>query len=129
MFQTIIITDDSTTARMITKRCLEIAGFQNSSFLEAKNGEEALQMAKDNQVDLMVIDLNMPKMDGSSLLKRLKSSPRLNHIPVLVISSLVSEAKETELKEQGAFAALSKPITPAGLSKVLKSLSEQSTWG
>ena len=129
MFQTIIITDDSKTARMITKRCLEIAGFQNSSFLEAKNGEEALQMAKDNPVDLMVIDLNMPKMDGGSLLKRLKSSPRLNHIPVLVISSLVSEAKEAELKELGAFAALSKPISPAGLSKILNSLSEQSTWG
>jgi two-component system chemotaxis response regulator CheY len=134
MLQTIIITDDSTTARMITKRCLEIAGFQKSSFLEAKDGEEALQLAKDNPVDLMVIDLNMPKMDGSSLLKHIKSSPRLNHIPVLVISSLISQSKELELKEMGAFATLSKPISPAGLSKILNSLSnateklEQSTW-
>jgi len=135
MFQTIIITDDSKTARMITKRCLEIAGFQKSSFIEATDGEEALQLAKDHPVDLMVIDLNMPKMDGSSLLKRLKSSPRLNHIPVLVISSLISEAKEAELIEMGAFATLSKPISPAGLLKILNSLtdstekSEQSTWG
>jgi two-component system chemotaxis response regulator CheY len=129
MFETIIITDDSKTARMITRRCLEIAGLQSSSFLEAQDGEEALRLAKENPVDLMVIDLNMPKMDGLGLLKHLKASPRLNHIPVLIISSTVSEAKAAELTELGAFATLSKPISPADLAKVLHSLANQPTWG
>lgn len=129
MFQTIMIVDDSSTARMITRRCLEIAGYQESSFLEADDGSQALDLAKQNQVDLMVVDLNMPNMDGRSLLKHLKTSPRLNHIPVLIVSSLVTEAIETELKEMGAFATLSKPISPANLVNVLKNLTAETTWG
>ena len=129
MFQTIMIVDDSSTARMITRRCLEIAGYQESSFLEADDGSQALDLAKQNQVDLMVVDLNMPNMDGRSLLKHLKTSPRLNHIPVLIVSSLVTEAIETELKEMGAFATLNKPISPANLVNVLKNLTAETTWG
>jgi two-component system chemotaxis response regulator CheY len=129
MFQSIIITDDSSTARMITRRCLEIAGFKEASVLEAKDGQEALELMKSNQVDLMIVDLNMPNMDGRSLLKRIKSSPRLNHIPVLVISSLISDANNAELKELGAFETLSKPISPASLAKALKRLSGEPVWG
>ena len=129
MFQTIMIVDDSSTARMITRRCLEITGYQDSTFLEANDGTQALSVAKQNQVDLMVVDLNMPNMDGRSLLKHLKASPRLNHIPVLIISSLITKAMEKELKEIGAFAALIKPISPANLVNVLKSLTADTTWG
>ncbi len=129
MFQSIVITDDSKTARMIIRRCLKIAGYHESSFLEANDGHEALELVNNNQVDLMVIDLNMPNMDGRSLLKRIKGSPRHHHIPVLVISSLVSETKAQELKELGAFATLSKPVSPADLAKVLQAISTETTWG
>ena len=129
MFHTIIITDDSSTARMITKRCLEIAGFSDASFLEAEDGNTALQLARENPVDLMVVDLNMPNMDGRSLLKRIKCNHQLNHIPILIISSLVSESLEKELIELGAFAAISKPISPAILANVLQSLSQEEIWG
>ena len=129
MFNSIIITDDSKTARMIIRRCLKIAGYHESSFMEANDGQEALEIAKKEQVDLMVIDLNMPNMDGRSLLKRVKGSPKLNHIPVLVISSLVSEAKAKELKDLGAFATLSKPVSPADLAKVLQEVATEDTWG
>lgn len=129
MIQTIIIADDSATARMVTRRCLEIAGFQGAMFLEARNGSEALELAKNNPVDLLVTDLNMPEMDGQSLLRRVKASPKLVDVPVLVISSLSNPAKEAELRQMGAFGVLSKPITPAGLVGVLQKRLEQREWG
>lgn len=134
----IIVADDSATARMVTKRCLEIAGYQDAEFLNARDGREALQMLKErfsgdatggktggassNDVELLVTDLNMPNMDGTSLLKHIKASPRLSRIPVLVISSMGNSAKEEELLKLGAFAVLSKPVSPASILQALQSL-------
>lgn len=131
MFQTIIIADDSATARMVTKRCLEIAGYQEATFLEAETGKQALDLARDRHADLLITDINMPEMDGTALLMRVKSSPKLVDLPVLVISSLSNPAKENELIELGAFAVLSKPISPASLAAVFQRASEQedAQWG
>ena len=129
MIQTIIIADDSTTARMVTKRCLEIAGFADAKFLDACNGFEALDLAKKNEVDLLITDLNMPKMDGQSLLRRIKTNPRTTDLPVLVISSLSNPAKNEELIDMGAFAVLSKPISPANIAKAMQNLTNESAWG
>lgn len=120
MAQTIIVADDSATARMIIKRCLEIAGFGEAQILEARDGTEALELVKKNAVDLLVTDLNMPKMDGRSLLKHIKSSPRLSDLPVLVITSAKNPAKEQELLNMGAFAILGKPVSPANVAEALE---------
>lgn len=134
----IIVADDSATARMVTKRCLEIAGFQDAEFLNARDGREALQLLKERfgsgdsgrntcdvakkEVELLVTDLNMPNMDGASLLRHIKASPRLSDIPVLVISSLGNSAKKEELLKLGAFAVLSKPVSPASIMQALQNL-------
>jgi two-component system chemotaxis response regulator CheY len=134
----IIVADDSATARMVTKRCLEIAGYQDAEFLNARDGREALQLlrerfsgdctgakeseASSQNVELLVTDLNMPNMDGTSLLKHIKASPRFSNIPVLVISSMGNSAKEEELLKLGAFAVLSKPVSPASLMQALQNL-------
>ena len=127
--KSIIIADDSSTARMIIKRCLVIAGCLDADFLEAGNGAEALEIARNNQVDMLVTDLNMPNMDGKSLLRHVKASPRLNDIPVLVITSACNPVKETELLKLGAFAVISKPISPASVAQALQSLTKQNEWG
>lgn len=119
----IIIADDSATARMIIIRCLQIAGANSAEFLEARDGGQALEMAKLKCPDLLVTDLNMPNMDGRSLLKHIKTSPKLAALPVLVISSACNDAKKDELRDLGAFEVLCKPVTPANLVKVLENLS------
>ncbi len=131
MYRTIIVTDDSATARLMVKRCLEIAGCEGATFYEACDGKEALQLAKEHQADLLVTDLNMPEMDGISLLKRVKASPRLTDLPVLVISSLSNAAREIELLELGAFAVLSKPVTPTNLVDILQKQTDadETQWG
>jgi len=120
----IIIADDSETARMFIKRCLEIIGLRDAQFLEAANGRDALQLAKGQlakgePADLLVSDLNMPVMDGVTLLKWVKTSPKLVQLPVLIITSAGNPAKEQELMEQGALAVLNKPVSPANLLKAL----------
>lgn len=122
--KTIIIVDDSSTARMFTRRCLEIAGCRGSTFIEAENGKEALLNLKDQGADFVVTDLNMPIMDGATLLKWIKASPKLKDIPVVVVTSAGNPAKEQELTDLGAFAVLSKPISPAGLVSAIGVLLE-----
>lgn len=115
----ILIADDSATARMVIKRCLQIAGFAESEFLEAGNGQEVLDLLDGKPVDLLVTDLTMPVMDGTELLTRLSADGNLADMPVLVISSAKNEAKERELVELGAFAVLPKPVSPAMLARTL----------
>lgn len=131
MIQRVIIADDSSTARMIIKRCLEIGGLSDAEFLEANDGAEALEMAKSGQIDLIVTDLNMPNMDGRTLLKHIKSSPRLTVMPVLVISSASNKAIESELVQKGALAVVNKPVTPAAVAAALENLNqdEDNGWG
>jgi len=118
----IVIADDSGTARMFIRRCLEIIGFGNAEFVECRNGQEALASLRQQPVALLVTDLTMPVMDGKTLLKWVKANPKLCDIPVLVITSASNPAKEIELQTLGAMSVLAKPITPAALARALASL-------
>ncbi len=118
----ILIADDSSMARMFIKRCLEISGFQDCEFVEAPNGRVAIELLKEKPVDLVVSDLNMPEMNGEELLKRIKSSPRLHEIPVMIITSVANPKKVEELRALKAFAVLGKPISPATISATLSAL-------
>lgn len=118
----IVIADDSATARMFIHRCLEIIGLGEATLVEAEHGREALSLLKEESADLLLTDLNMPVMDGGTLLKRVKSSPLLHDLPVLVITSAGNTAKEKELLALGAFGVLNKPVSPAVLMDALKPL-------
>jgi two-component system chemotaxis response regulator CheY len=118
----VVIADDSQTARMFIRRCLEIIGLADAHFVEVENGREALARVKEAETDLLVTDLNMPVLDGEMLLKWIKGSPKLCHLPVLVITSAVNAARESELLNLGACGVLRKPVSPAALSQKLNAL-------
>jgi len=108
----IIIADDSATARMFIKRCLEIIGLGEADFIEAADGKAALNAAKEQIPDLLLTDLNMPIMDGETLLKWIKASPKLCEVPVIIITSAGNPAKEEQLLKLGARQVINKPISP-----------------
>ena len=108
----IIIADDSATARMFIIRCLQIIGLDEAEIVEAEHGKEALTAAKEQVPDILLTDLNMPVMDGETLLKWVKASPRLNEVPVIVITSAGNPAKEAQLLEMGAKQVINKPVSP-----------------
>ena len=119
-----MVVDDSSTSRMFIKRCLQVVltDKEEITFFEAGDGKEALGKLKANPVDLVVIDLNMPVMDGATLLRWVKGSPKLTHLPVIVITSVDNPAKREELKELGAFEVLDKPVAPGKLMPVINQI-------
>ncbi len=120
MNRRILIVDDSATARSIIRRVLEINGLGDFQIEEAGSGAEAIALLKEQKCDLVFSDLNMPEMDGEGLLKRVKSSPKLQDIPVVIVSSLGNPAKERKLIQDHARAVFSKPISVPEISQFLK---------
>ena len=119
MFQ-ILIVDDSSTARSLIKRSLDICGLQDVFYLEANNGKEALKILRQKPIDLVLTDVNMPEMDGLNLLKRIKSSPKLFDVPVVGITSLKNKTSEQILIREQAAAVLAKPIEIPKVYNLLK---------
>ena len=74
---------------------------------------------KEKPTDLLLTDLNMPVMDGETLVKWVKANPKLSELPILVITSAGNPAKEAELVELGVFGVLSKPVSPQNLLEML----------
>lgn len=120
-YASILIVDDSSTSRMIVQRCLEMAGYAESRFFYAENGLDALAVLRNDpgRVDLIVTDLNMPKMDGATFVRLVKKDPATTGIAVLVVSSIADGEAEKELTSHGALAVIKKPISPAKLVEAL----------
>lgn len=121
-YQKILITDDSATSRMIIKRCIEMAGFFDIDYLEAEDGLQGLTILDTEKVDLIITDLKMPKMDGKTFIRKLKSNDGTKDIPVVVISSLDNSVLEERLKREGVLSVIGKPLSPA---KVLDFMEEE----
>ncbi len=120
MKMTIVIADDSRTARFLIRQYLEMVGFYQAEFIEAENGRVALQQVKDNKANILFTDYKMPEMDGLDLLRRVKASPSLHDLPVVVITSFANQAKIDELSENGAYAVLQKPLSMSKLHETMK---------
>ncbi len=115
----IMIVDDSATSRMIIKRCFQMAGYQDATFIEAEDGLKAMSNLNRAEVDLVVTDLNMPKMDGTTFIKKLRLIDKTKKLPVVVISSMGNEQLEKELSEKGVMGILRKPMTPEKVTELL----------
>ncbi len=123
----IVIADDSVTARMFTKRCLEVLGYKDVETIEAEDGAQALETVKKFETDLLITDLTMPIMDGTELVKVIGSDSSLSSVRIIVVTSAGNPAKEEELSEYGA-SIICKPISPAKLAAVL-SCNQPDPWG
>jgi two-component system chemotaxis response regulator CheY len=118
-----MIVDDSAMARMFVRRCIEITKFFDSPvFLEAENGKDAYGKLKEQPVSVVFTDLTMPEMDGEALLKRIKASPLLCDISVIVVSSACNPARMERLMEMGALGVLDKPLSPPKVLTLFREL-------
>jgi two-component system chemotaxis response regulator CheY len=115
----ILIVDDSGISRKVTRKCLEFAGFSAAEFVEAENGERALEVLERGAVDLLVTDLNMPVMDGFELLRAMDEVEAYRGVAKVVASSAASAAIEEDLRKHGVAAILPKPLTPTAVAKAL----------
>ncbi len=119
----ILIIDDSKTARMFSKKCVQMSlRSEKLEFIEAENGKEALNKLKENKVDLILSDVNMPIMTGFTFMRNVKIDPELSKIPVIFITSLANKARVENLMELGATGVVSKPVKPNELKKKIDDL-------
>lgn len=119
MSNTILLVDDSTTIRSMMMRTIKMIGLNVDTVLEAGDGIEALAQFADHEVDVVLMDINMPRMNGVQLLTRMKESERLKHIPIVVASTDGSEKRMEQLRELGVVGYVRKPFQPEQLRDVL----------
>lgn len=116
MKKNILAVDDSPTIQMIVKSTLEGAGF---SVEAAGDGEEALEKVAENPPDLIVLDVNMPKMDGFTFCQTLKYEPDYQQIPIIFLTTNAEDIDRLTGLGIGADEYLTKPFEPKKLIKIV----------
>jgi chemosensory pili system protein ChpA (sensor histidine kinase/response regulator) len=104
---TVMVVDDSLTVRKITSRLLAKEGYQ---VVTAKDGVDALQHLQEIVPDVMLVDIEMPRMDGFELTKNVRSDPQTAHIPIIMITSRTAEKHRNYALDLGVNAYLGKPF-------------------
>lgn len=111
----VLVVDDSPVMRRFIRRVMDMSGFECSECFEAGNGQEALRVLKEEWVDVILTDINMPEMNGEELVRRVEGSEELSSIPVLVISTDATDKRIGLLMELGAKGYVTKPFAPETL--------------
>ena len=120
----VLVVDDSRTLRRLLIR--ELNGMGITLITEAGDGNEALAKLPIDKVDLMLLDMEMPELDGLGVLKAVKSDPKLSYLPVIMVSSADQFEKTVECLQIGAEDYLPKPFNPVLLrARVFSSLEKK----
>jgi two-component system chemotaxis response regulator CheY len=115
----VMVVDDSKTVRMYHRSLLQEFGIE---VLEAENGMEALEKTLDNVIDLYLVDVNMPVMDGYSFVTELRKQPTGRFTPVIMITTQEAATDKLEAFKVGANIFETKPIKPDVLKGYLQLL-------
>ena len=117
MSKLILTVDDSSSVRQMVKFTLKNAGF---NVMEAVDGLDALDKVKANSVDMVITDLNMPRMDGISLIKEVRKIAQYKFIPIIMLTTESEMTKKSEGKSAGATGWIVKPFKPEQILMVVK---------
>ena len=115
--QSILAVDDSPSMRKMVSFTLSGAGYK---VVEAVDGMDALEKAEAQQIDLVLADQNMPRLDGIGLTKKLREHPRFKNTPILILTTESSDQMKQAGRAAGATGWLVKPFDPPKLLEVTK---------
>jgi two-component system, chemotaxis family, chemotaxis protein CheY len=118
----ILIVDDSIIIRKMIAKTLNISGLDIGEIFFAENGKQALKQLKENWVDIVFADINMPEMNGIEMIEEMHKEDLIGSIPVVIISTERSRERIEFLKAMGIKAYLRKPFIPEEFSKVVREL-------
>ena len=118
----LLIVDDSPILRTAIKKVVKLAGLDEDHIFEAGNGQEALKILETVWVDLVLLDLNMPVMDGEEFARELRKHPDLKDVAVIVVSTEANKARLDRMKELGVVETLHKPFEPEDLCRMISKL-------
>lgn len=117
MAKTILAVDDSSSLRQMVAFSLKAAGY---NVVEAVDGQDGLDKARQQTVDLVLTDQNMPRLDGLSLIKMLRGLPAYQKVPILMLTTESSDEMKNKGRAAGANGWLVKPFDPQRLIEVVK---------
>lgn len=114
----ILLVDDSATMLLSLRQTLEMSGFSVNTAIDGESGLAAL--ATGSKPDLIITDINMPKLDGIGFIQAVRKQPAFRFTPLLVLTTESQQAKRDEAKRLGATGWLVKPVAAADLVRVVK---------
>jgi CheY-like chemotaxis protein len=120
LYPTVLVAEDSEDTRIMLKRAFELKGYR---VFEAEDGQQALEMARQYRPSLMVIDLNMPVLDGLETIKHFRElEGEGEHVPIIAITAYDVYGMEEAALESGSNLYLSKPLDLEEFDRALRSL-------
>ena len=115
----VLIVDDSPILRRAIKKVTKLAGVEEDRIHEAGNGKEALEILDTVWIDLVLLDLNMPVMDGEEFVKQLRTRPDLSSVAVVIVSTEANKERLERLRVLGVVDSLRKPFEPEDLCRLI----------
>lgn len=119
--KTVMVVDDSVTVRKVTSRLLEREGY---NVITAKDGADAMQQLQDHMPDIMLLDIEMPRMDGFEVAKNVRSSSRLKSLPIIMITSRTGSKHRERALDLGVNRYMGKPYQEDMLLENIKNIVE-----
>ena len=116
----ILVVDDVVTVRVVIRKFLENFGYRRIA--EAENGRFALPLLQSGSFDLLITDLNMPDMDGLTLLRHLRADRRIAQLPALMVTAETDRRTRIAAFAAGASAVMAKPFNARGFRAHLESM-------
>ncbi|MDZ4829113.1 MAG: response regulator [Phycisphaerae bacterium] len=115
----VLIVDDSPTLRCAIAKVAELAGVARHCVFQATNGQEALDALESQPIDLVLLDLNMPVMNGEEFAREVRRRPQLAQSRIVVVSTEMNEARLARMRELGVTETLTKPFEPEELFSLI----------
>ena len=112
MTKRILVIEDTEDNRQIVRDLMESVGYQ---LLEAEDGAAGVTMAAEHKPDLILMDIQLPVMDGYEACRRIKANPDLRHIPIIAVTSYALSGDETKTRAAGCDSYVAKPFSPRQL--------------
>jgi two-component system cell cycle response regulator DivK len=109
MTKKILVVEDTEDNRQILRDLLGMAGYDT---IEANDGAEGVARAREHRPDLILMDIQMPVMDGYEATRRIKADPTLKQIPVIAVTSYALSGDEEKAREAGCDGYIAKPYSP-----------------
>jgi len=117
MKKKVLVVEDTPDNRRIIRLLLERAGYE---IVEAVNGALGIEMARSERPDLILMDIQLPVIDGYEATRRLKADPELKHIPVIAVTSYALAGDEAKTKAAGCDGYVAKPFSPKELLRLVQ---------
>jgi two-component system chemotaxis response regulator CheY len=119
MEMNVLVVDDSSVMRTMILKSMHMSGLPLGTIHQAANGQEGLDILKRHWIDLVIVDINMPVMNGEEMIDHMRADPDMKNISVIVISTEGSDARIERLLHKGVL-FIHKPFTPENFRDSVK---------